>query len=78
MEYKNLYTVGHSTHTATKFSELLAKHNISAICDVRSAPYSRMNPQFNKETLQNDLKENGIAYVFLGQELGARSDNPDC
>lgn len=37
-----------------------------------------MNPQFNRETLKASLKGNGIAYVFLGQELGARSDNPAC
>ena len=73
-----LYTVGHSTHPLGFFLELLKKHSITAICDVRSVPYSQHNPQFNREILQTALVEHGIAYVFLGRELGARSDNPDC
>lgn len=73
-----IYTVGHSTHTIEYFVELLKRHGISAVCDVRSAPYSRLNPQFNREDLREDLKANGIAYVFLGKELGARSNDPSC
>ena len=73
-----LYTIGHSTHTIDKFIELLLMHEISAVCDVRSDPYSGFNPQFNRETLQTEVKRHGIAYVFLGKELGPRSDDPDC
>ena len=73
-----LYTIGHSTHTVEKFIELLKKHGITAVCDVRSQPYSQFNPQFNRESLKKDLKQNDIEYVFLGKELGARSENPDC
>ncbi len=73
-----IYTIGHSTHPAETFVERLRQHGISALGDVRSNPYSRFNPQFNRETLQRSLVENGIAYVFLGSELGARSKDPDC
>ena len=73
-----LYTIGHSTHTIDRFIELLSMHEITAVCDVRSDPYSKFNPQFNRETLQTELKRYGIAYVFLGKELGPRSDAPDC
>ncbi len=73
-----LYTIGHSTHTTDKFIELLSRHEITAVADVRSDPYSRFNPQFNRENLQQELKRNGITYVFLGKELGPRSDDPDC
>jgi uncharacterized protein (DUF488 family) len=45
---------------------------------VRSAPFSRYNPQFNKDTLQGSLAAHAIKYVFLGRELGARSDDPSC
>lgn len=41
-------------------------------------PYSQFNPQFNRESLKEDLKNNNIEYVFLGKELGARSKNPSC
>jgi len=73
-----LYTVGHSTHSIEEFVRLLKMHGITAICDVRSQPYSKFNPQFNKENLRDELKNARIAFVFLGKELGPRSDNPAC
>jgi uncharacterized protein (DUF488 family) len=69
-----IYTVGHSTHSIEKFTALLRQFNITALCDVRSRPYSRMNPQFNREPLKEALKDASIKYVFLGRELGARSE----
>jgi uncharacterized protein (DUF488 family) len=75
---KELYTIGHSTHSTEKFVELLTQHSITAVCDVRSHPYSKFNPQFNRESLQKELKEYAITYVFLGEELGARSSDPNC
>jgi len=41
-------------------------------------PYSSRNPQFNREPLKKALKSHGIDYVFLGEELGARSKDPSC
>jgi len=75
---KELFTIGHSTHTVEYFIELLQQHAITAVCDVRSQPYSKYTPQFNKETIQDELQNNGITYVFLGKELGPRSENPNC
>lgn len=71
-------TIGHSNHTMEKFIELVKAHAVTAIADVRSHPFSRFNPQFNRERLQFDLKKEGLAYVFLGEELGARPENPNC
>lgn len=73
-----IYTVGHSTQPFDKFLGLLQKQSVTAIADVRSAPYSRFNPQFNREDLRSALKANGIRYVFLGKELGARSEDECC
>ena len=73
-----VYTIGHSTHPRERFIALLQRHDITAIADVRSKPYSRMNPQFNREEVKIALHAQGIAYVFLGKELGARSDDPSC
>jgi uncharacterized protein (DUF488 family) len=75
---KTVFTIGHSTHTLEYFLSLLTKHGIQAVGDVRSVPYSRRNPQFSREPLMQRLRGVGIAYVFLGKELGARSDNPGC
>jgi len=71
------FTVGHSNHQFDKFIELLKKNNIDVLVDVRSSPYSQYVPQFNKELLEKDLKNNGVRYVFLGEGLGARHTNPD-
>jgi len=74
----DLYTIGHSTHTIERFLELLRSHAISAVGDVRSAPYSRYTPQFNHDALAASLRRAGIMHVFLGRYLGARPDDPAC
>ncbi len=71
-------TIGHSTHSMDAFIELLQRHGVTAVADVRAAPYSRFNPQFNRESLAGSLVARGITYVFLGSELGGRSDDPSC
>ena len=73
-----VFTIGHSTHPQERFIALLEQHGITALGDVRSRPYSQFNPQFNREELEKALGEHGIAYRFLGKELGARSDDPSC
>jgi uncharacterized protein (DUF488 family) len=73
-----IYTIGHSKHPIDHFVALLQQHAIGAVGDVRSTPYSRFNPQFNREKLQASLMAAGIRYVFLGEELGARSKDPGC
>lgn len=74
----SVLTIGHSTHSLEAFVNLLKLHNIGAVADIRSTPYSRYSPQFNRESLQTALKRHLIRYVFLGRELGARSDDPSC
>jgi uncharacterized protein (DUF488 family) len=73
-----IYTIGHSKHPIDHFVALLQRHAIGAVADVRSTPYSRFNPQFNREKLQASLAAAGMRYVFLGEELGARSKDPGC
>lgn len=73
-----VFTIGHSTHPIEAFLDLLRAHGVTAVADVRSAPFSRFNPQFNKDALEHSLRSHGIKYVFLGRELGARSEDPSC
>lgn len=73
-----VFTIGHSTHSVEAFLALLRQHGVEAVADVRSSPFSRFNPQFNRENLQRYLEENGIRYVFLGKELGARTEDRSC
>jgi uncharacterized protein (DUF488 family) len=73
-----IFTIGHSNHSWPGFLSLLQRHGVTALVDVRSSPFSAYNPQFNRENLAASLKETGIAYVFLGEELGARRVEPEC
>jgi uncharacterized protein (DUF488 family) len=67
-----IFTIGHSNHPVGHFLSLLTRHGVTALADVRSTPYSRFNPQFRRETLAASLQAAGIAYVFLGEELGGK------
>ena len=73
-----LFTIGHSDHAADVFLALLRAHGVTALADVRSSPYSRWSPQFNREVLAATLEGDGVRYVFLGAELGARRSEPEC
>jgi uncharacterized protein (DUF488 family) len=69
-------TIGHSTLSYEAFLRLIRSAGVTAVADVRSAPYSRHLPHFNRDVLQGELKLDGVAYVFLGNELGGRPREP--
>ena len=71
-------TVGHSNHPPEAFINLLVRHGVDEIIDVRSAPYSRYASQFNHEGIQRMLDDIGIGYAFLGGELGGRPADRSC
>jgi len=73
-----LFTIGYSDLKIDEFISILKKHRIDAIADVRSSPFSKYNPEFNINDLKKSLKNNGIKYVFLGEELGARRSEVEC
>jgi uncharacterized protein (DUF488 family) len=67
-----IWTIGHSNHPFARFAELLQGERIEVVVDVRSYPYSRIAPHFNREELEAALPAAGMRYLFLGQELGGR------
>lgn len=73
-----IYTVGHSSQSIESFLNLIETHGITAIADVRSSPYSRHAPHFNRDDLSKSLAQSNITYVYLGEQLGARSENETC
>lgn len=73
-----IYTVGHSNHPIAHFLNLLQGQGVNLLADVRSTPYSRFNPQFRRDALAESLAGQGIEYLFLGEELGARSKDRSC
>ena len=70
-----LYTIGHGNRTTNEFINLLKENNIAQLVDVRTSPYSRYNPQFNKETLPAALKP--VRYIHLPEIGGLRHPKRD-
>lgn len=73
-----IFTLGHSNHPRGLFNRLLLQHGIDEVVDVRSAPYSRYTPHFNHDALKHALDDIGIAYAYLGGELGGRPADRSC
>jgi uncharacterized protein (DUF488 family) len=71
-----VFTIGHSNHSSERFLALLRGADITAVADVRSIPRSRRWPQFSRGRIEHWLADAGIAYVFLGAELGGRPADP--
>jgi uncharacterized protein (DUF488 family) len=72
---RTILTIGHSTHSYEEFLRLIRGAGVTAVADVRSSPFSRHQPQFNKDDLQQELRLDKIKYVFLGDALGGRPKN---
>jgi uncharacterized protein (DUF488 family) len=72
-----VYTVGHSNVPLEAFLALLVRHQIEALVDVRSAPYSRYVPHFNRNALEPAVERAGIAYRFAGESLGGRPEGDE-
>ena len=66
-----VYTIGHSTRTFDELVAALKVHGIRTLVDIRSFPMSRRMPYFNRESLEAELPEHGIAYIWM-KELGGR------
>jgi uncharacterized protein (DUF488 family) len=77
MQPIRIYTIGHSNHSADDFLKLLRQHNIHVLLDVRSAPYSRHVPHFNKLKIESFLKANDVDYRYAGKHLGGRPADKD-
>ena len=71
-------TIGHSNHPPEVFINLLVRHGVDEVIDVRSAPYSRYAPHFNHDQVQLMVEDIGIGYTYLGGELGGRPADRSC
>ena len=73
----SLWTLGHSTKPIDEFIGLLLAHQISLLIDVRTVPRSRYNPQFNRDTLAQSLRDAGLQYRHLPELGGLRKPMKD-
>lgn len=72
-----ILTIGHSIHPIDEFIQLLRRHGVERLVDIRTIPRSRRNPQFNREALAKSLEHEGIAYMHLKELGGLRHPRPD-
>jgi uncharacterized protein (DUF488 family) len=75
--YQSLFTVGHSNLDFEQFTKLLTDWSVSLLIDVRSRPQSGRFPQFSQPGFEKMIESAGLGYLFLGEELGGRPDDPD-
>ncbi len=74
---KPLFTVGHSNLEFPQFIKLLKRARVELLVDVRSRPHSSRFPQFSQPAFEKLVEAENMAYLFLGEELGGRPDDPD-
>ncbi len=74
---KLLFTIGHSNLDWQTFVELLRRFQVALLIDVRSRPQSHRFPHFSQPEFEQSLLQSDVSYLFLGEELGGRPDDPD-
>jgi len=70
-----ILTIGHSNKTSHELIEKLKENKVSILVDVRSKPYSKYNPQFNRELFSQVCRNKGIKYLYRGRNLGGLLEN---
>jgi len=75
-----LYSVGHGSRPQQELLDLLERHAIDCLVDVRAYPRSKRHPQFSRLAIEASLAARGIRYVWEGAALGGmrrpRGDGP--
>lgn len=78
MSRRRVYTIGHGGLNAEQLVKHTLSHGVEYVIDVRTAPYSRFQPEFSRAPLSAFLEKHGLRYVYMGRELGGQPDDPNC
>lgn len=73
-----LYSIGHGHKTPEEFVEELRSFGIQYVIDVRTTPFSRWAPLFNRDSIARQLKNAGVVYVYMGDTIGGKPKNDGC
>ncbi|MDO8907006.1 MAG: DUF488 domain-containing protein [Pseudohongiella sp.] len=68
-----MFTIGYATKSISSYIEQLHEQKVTVVADIRSVPYSKVFFDYHQEALKQHLRNAGIRYVYLGDELGPRS-----
>jgi uncharacterized protein (DUF488 family) len=69
---KEFFTIGHATRPIVLFIEILKEADARLVVDVRTAPRSRTNPQFDRDTLAASLAGYDVDYTHIAKLGGLR------
>src|SRR5437867_9601156 len=73
---REIFTIGHSTHSLAELVALLRRHELTQLIDVRKLPRSRRLPQFDEGALERSLPAEGVSYTHMGELGGFRRPRP--
>jgi uncharacterized protein (DUF488 family) len=73
-----ILTIGYGLRPVGEIVRLVRHYGVEYVGDVRSVPYSRRRPEFSRDALERTLRNHQIRYVFLGETLGGRPEDPSC
>ncbi|MEZ8794570.1 DUF488 family protein [Vibrio splendidus] len=74
----SIISIGYSRRSIKEFTEALVEHDVRYLIDVRTKPFSKYSPDFNRENLDFALRNVGIKYVFMGDSVGGLPSDPKC
>lgn len=73
---KIIWTVGYAGHDRDSLLSLFRAYDITAVADIRTFRGSSYWKDFDASAFGPFLRENGIAYVFMGDVLGGKPQDP--
>lgn len=73
-----IYSIGHGNKKFEDFLKELNSFNVKYLIDIRTNPYSKYNPIYNRELLKNNLEAVNIIYVYMGDNLGGLPSDRSC
>ena len=73
-----VFTIGYGNRSIDDFMEIIRRTGVKYLLDVRSTPYSRYSPAFNRETLEATCSEASVKYLFMGDKLGGKPQSDRC
>ena len=71
---KTIYTIGIGTRTVEEVAYILRAYKIGAVADVRANP---IGAEWDRGALEKSLPTYGVAYMWMGKELGLPSGQTD-
>lgn len=70
-----IYSIGTGNRELKDFIKIVAEAKLDILVDVRSRPYSKYFPHFNREFMRPIVEENGTKYIYRGKNLGGLDQN---